>query len=513
MIKIKKIKLIWLSANRLGYELLKEALKIKEIKVVAILTLSSGAKTKMYDAVDRKKWHEFNIPVYEIGEVNKEIKLFKSLKPDIVVMCGWRQIIDDKILNVPRKNFIAFHPTLLPKGRGPTPIINSILSDIKKLGLTMFHPNQDLDAGDIIGQESFKIEDDDYAIDVYNKVIKAGRLLIKKFLSLLAKNKAPRIQQNDQKATYFLKKTSKDNEINLSDSPEEIYRKIRAFSKPYNGAYIKLNNKNLIIWKAALRKKNHCLGYKETLENLSTRKNIHKQFSQFEINDWIADIVKIKKGEKILDIGCGEGKQVEAYLKLKGVVTGADKNPELLKRAKENNRKASFEIQNFDRKFRWKDSSFDLVSCCFAIYYAKDIQKTLLEMQRVLKNNGRLFICGPTENNAIELNKIHEKVIRQKIPQTAILRIKRMKNEVLPIIKKHFDKVRVKIFRNKISFPDAKSFINYYSSTLLFKEGVPYSKRKKILKKMEKETNLIIKNKKSFNINKEVISILAYKKN
>ena len=251
--KNKKTRLIWLSANRLGHELLKEALKVKEVKVVAILTLGSGAKTKMYDAIDRKKWHEFNIPVYEIEEMNKEIKLFKSLKPDIVIMCGWRQIIDNEILSIP-KNFIAFHPTLLPEGQGPSPIINSILSGIKKSGLTMFHLNQGLDAGDIIGQESFKIENNDYAIDVYNKVIKAGRVLIKKYLPLA---KLPRIPQDNQKATHFPKRTLKDNKINLKDSPEEIYRKIRAFSKPYNGAYIKLNNKKLIIWKTELQKENN----------------------------------------------------------------------------------------------------------------------------------------------------------------------------------------------------------------------------------------------------------------
>lgn len=246
---MKKTNLIWLSANRLGYELLKETLKIKEVKVVAILTLSPDAKTKMYDAMDRKKWHEFNIPVYEIEEANKEIKLFKSLKPDIVIMCGWRQIIDNEILSIP-KSFIAFHPTLLPEGRGPSPIINSILSGIKKSGVTMFHLNQDLDAGDIVGQESFEIKNNDYAIDAYDKIVKAGKALIKKYLPLAV---LPRIPQDNQKAIYFSKRTLKDNEINLKDSPEEIYRKIRAFSKPYNGAYIKLNNKKLIIWKAELQ--------------------------------------------------------------------------------------------------------------------------------------------------------------------------------------------------------------------------------------------------------------------
>jgi UDP-4-amino-4-deoxy-L-arabinose formyltransferase/UDP-glucuronic acid dehydrogenase (UDP-4-keto-hexauronic acid decarboxylating) len=78
--------------------------------------------------------------------------------------------------------------------------------------------------------------------------------LIKKYLPLLATGKAPRIPQNEEEATYFKKRTLEDNEIRIeTDSPDEIYRKIHAFSKPYNGAFIRLGNKKLIIWKAELR--------------------------------------------------------------------------------------------------------------------------------------------------------------------------------------------------------------------------------------------------------------------
>lgn len=249
----QKIKIVWLSANLFGYELLKEALKIQDTDIMTIITLGAKAKTTMYDGIENQKWHKFAIPVYEIENINKEVNLLRSLNPDMVIMAGWRQMIGEKILNIPKEGFIGFHPTLLPKGRGPAPIINTILKGLEKSGVTMFYLNEGLDGGEIIGQEEFKIENNDYAENLYNKIIKAGKMLVKKYLPLLAKKEAPRIPQNEQEVTCFQKRTLDDNEIKLErDSPEEIDRKIRAFSKPYKGAYIRLKGKKLIIWKADL---------------------------------------------------------------------------------------------------------------------------------------------------------------------------------------------------------------------------------------------------------------------
>jgi len=252
----KKIKIIWLSANLFGYKLLKTTRSIKGANIEAIITLSPEAKTRMYDGIKKNKWYEFGIPVYEIKNINDEIELLKSLTPDFIIMIGWRQIVDKKILDLPTKGFIGFHPTLLPYGRGPAPLINSILFGIKKSGLTMFYVTDGIDNGDIIGQAHFNIKENDYAINLYNKMIKAGLKLINKFLPLLIENKAPRIPQDNDQATYFPKRTIKNNEINLiKESPEQIYRKIKALSKPYNGAFIRLKTKKLVIWKAELKNK------------------------------------------------------------------------------------------------------------------------------------------------------------------------------------------------------------------------------------------------------------------
>jgi methionyl-tRNA formyltransferase len=238
--------IVWLSSNKFGYELIKEAKKIHDITY--IITLKEDSKTIMYDKVE--KWDDLGIPVYEINNINEEKKLLEHIKPHIIIVAGWRQIIDQSIIN--KYSFIGFHPTLLPKGRGNAPIIYNILNDLKESGVTMFYVGEGVDNGDIIGQEKFKIEKNDYAIDLYNKSIQAGIKLVKKYLPEIIKGTNPRNEQNEQIATYNEKLSLSNNEIDLSDNLEDIYRKIRALSYPYRGAYIKKDGKKLIIWKADL---------------------------------------------------------------------------------------------------------------------------------------------------------------------------------------------------------------------------------------------------------------------
>ena len=261
-------KIIWLSANKFGYEMLKEAINLG-IKVDAIITLKENTKTIMYDGIDNKKWQDFGIKVHYIERINNEIELLKEISPDIIMMCGWRQIIDKEVIDLPRNGMIGFHPTLLPKGRGPAPLINSIMNGFKESGITMFYVSEGIDTGDIVGQEPFIIEENDHVSDVYEKSTNAARMLIRKYMPMLVNvngdvgnnfnnnnnnnNNAPRIKQDESKATIFEKRSLKDNKIDLeTENIDEIYKKIRALSKPYKGAYIEKDGKKLIIWNAEL---------------------------------------------------------------------------------------------------------------------------------------------------------------------------------------------------------------------------------------------------------------------
>ena len=245
----------WLSANKFGYEVIKlKESGSNEFNINSIITLGEDAKTVMYDGINKNLWKNFGINVYEINDIKEEEELFRKLSPDLVVMCGWRQIIPKSIIDLPNEGIVGFHPTLLPIGRGPAPLINSILNGFKESGLTMFYVNDGLDDGDIIGQEKFNIDNSDHAEDVYNKTIESGKKLIIKYLPLIAKGNAPRIPQDHSKATFFEKPSLKNNKIDLvNESLDKIDRKIKALSKPYKGAYIEQDNKRLILWKSEFK--------------------------------------------------------------------------------------------------------------------------------------------------------------------------------------------------------------------------------------------------------------------
>jgi len=255
-------------------------------------------------------------------------------------------------------------------------------------------------------------------------------------------------------------------------------------------------------------------GYNET--TLQQRIDIHDKYSKYEINDWIKEKIHVNPGEKILDIGCGNGKQAIMYAKgvgTSGEICGIDIVQDLLDEAKirstEEGLKITFINHDANNPLPFEDEKFDIISCCFSIYYYSNVEYTLTEMKRVLKKGGRIFIAGPTVENAHQMLSVYAKVMGKKIPQ---IREERMRDEIIPLIIKLFKNTTIEIFENPIEFPDPDTFLYYFSSTLLLKENS--ENPEEINKKLEEITDEIediITVKGSFAVTKYVYGILGYK--
>jgi len=254
-------------------------------------------------------------------------------------------------------------------------------------------------------------------------------------------------------------------------------------------------------------------GYRETA--LTKRIDAHKKYAKYEINDWILKIVSPKKGENILDVGCGDGKQAIAYAKKvgnEGMIIGADVSKELLDTAEKSAKQEKVRIRlmkhDANSRFDFKDNIFDAISCCFVIYYLTDVKKFFLEAKRILKKGGRIFIASPTVKNAREMIRLHSKVTGKKVSQ---FREKRTRDVIIPLVKKHFKNVKIKIFNNPVIFPRTSAFLDYYKFTLLLKESSKSKKdRDRYVEKMKKEVDKIVKRKGSFVLRKQVYGILGY---
>lgn len=214
------------------------------------------------------------------------------------------------------------------------------------------------------------------------------------------------------------------------------------------------------------------INYQETTSDLATRIDIHNKFGGRNIDEWMLEVLKLSKGIKVLDVGCGAGKQCFSfhdYLKGQAEITGGDVNEDLLKQAGVENQKHGDPIKfihlDFNKDFPFPDNSFDLVSCCFAIYYAEDVPFTIGQMHRVLKPGGRLFTTGPMpENKQLFYDIIHEATNNKPIPPMP--GSSRYKSEFLKVIQDKFSSVEVHVFENPLSFQSVEPFVAYTRASL-----------------------------------------------
>ena len=213
------------------------------------------------------------------------------------------------------------------------------------------------------------------------------------------------------------------------------------------------------------------IDFQETTNDLLKRIDIHSQFGARDIDSWMLNVLQLQKGIKILDVGCGAGKQCFSfYQHLDGQVeiTGTDVSESLLAQAAQENEKrgadVKFQLLDFNQPFALPSDTFDLISACFAIYYAQDIPFTLAEMHQVLKPGGRLFTTGPMPTNKAVFYDIIKEATGKPIPPMP--GSSRYASEIYGTMEKLFSKVEQHIFEKPLTFTDAEPFMVYTRASM-----------------------------------------------
>ena len=148
---------------------------------------------------------ERNVPVFQPKSYRKpEVwDQIASLKPDLCVMAYVTLFVPEEALAVPTHGSIQYHPSLLPKHRGPSSINWPIIWGERKTGLTIFWPDNGLDEGPVLLQKEVNIGDEDTLGSLYfNQLFPLGIEAMLESVDLVRDGKAPRVNQDHSKATY-----------------------------------------------------------------------------------------------------------------------------------------------------------------------------------------------------------------------------------------------------------------------------------------------------------------------
>jgi len=201
---------------------------------IRTLTLATGGQFREAKQVGNHRWSKF----------------WESTTIDLMFVVSWRYLIPAKVYQRARLGTFVFHDSLLPKYRGFAPTVWAIIKGENHTGVTLFEISEEMDTGDIVGQERVPIGPDEAIEVVIERVTRTYLTLLERNLEGLTKGTAPRYPQDHSQATYTCRRLPEDNLINWNSTSTSIYNLIRAVSYPYPGAYTYLSGQRIRVWSA-----------------------------------------------------------------------------------------------------------------------------------------------------------------------------------------------------------------------------------------------------------------------
>ncbi len=193
-----------------------------------------------------KKWAiENNIPFIQPA-TPKNPSLYSKLKTQnysLFIVASYGKIIPKNILDIPEKQTLNVHPSLLPRLRGPSPIQSAILTE-EKTGVTIIRLDEEMDHGPILAQKEIPTPEwPMYATELEILLAHEGGKLLSEIIPNWINGEIKETPQNHEEATYCKKIKKEDAFIDLSGEAKLNLRKIRGYAG-WPNAYTNIETKN-----------------------------------------------------------------------------------------------------------------------------------------------------------------------------------------------------------------------------------------------------------------------------
>src|SRR4051794_22239627 len=160
-----------------------------------------------------------------------------ELEPDLMVMAFVTLFVPEPVLNTPTYGAIQYHPSILPRHRGPSAINWAIIQGDATTGIAVFWPDEGLDTGPVLLTKEVEIADDDTIGSLYfDKLFPIGVEAMVEAVDLVRDGRAPKIPQDEDEATYESWCRKADVEIDWSRPVRDVHNLIRG-ANPRPGAW------------------------------------------------------------------------------------------------------------------------------------------------------------------------------------------------------------------------------------------------------------------------------------
>lgn len=182
----------------------------------------------------------------EVG-ITEKIREFTS-GCELFVVASYGKIIPQAILDIPKYGTLNIHPSLLPRLRGPSPMVSAILTE-EETGISIMLLDAEMDHGPLLAQEKTVVSEwPPYRDELEQVTAVQGARMLAEVLPKWIVGELKAVEQNHSLATICKKITKDDGLLDLSESPEINLRKIRAFCGwPTSYFYIERDGKQIRV--------------------------------------------------------------------------------------------------------------------------------------------------------------------------------------------------------------------------------------------------------------------------
>jgi methionyl-tRNA formyltransferase len=244
-----------LFAEKALYALLQEKFEVAAVLTQPDRPSGRGMQLKQSPVKQLALQHGLTVLQPESLKTTEIQKQLSELNADVMIVAAYGLILPLAVLQIPRHGCLNIHASLLPRWRGAAPIQRAIQAGDEQTGITIMQMDAGLDTGDILLKKTCKIENQETAETLHDKLAILGAEAISEALVQLEQGKFVNHPQDNSVATYAAKLNKEEAQIDWNRDASEIDRNIRAY-KPYPGAGSNINETQIKIWQASVNNEN-----------------------------------------------------------------------------------------------------------------------------------------------------------------------------------------------------------------------------------------------------------------
>lgn len=223
---------------RVSLEKLAATAGLQPIAAVTQPDKPKGRELKLTPSPVKVLAEKLGLPVLQPARARDEafIAQLRELKPDLVVVAAFGQILPPAILNLPAHGCLNVHTSLLPKYRGAAPIQWAIANGDPETGVTIMKMDAGLDTGPILSARRTKILPADDSQSLHDRLARLGaELLVETIPDYVAGKLRPQ-PQPAAGVSHAHRIKKEDGRIDWHQTAPEIWNRLRAFT-PWPGAF------------------------------------------------------------------------------------------------------------------------------------------------------------------------------------------------------------------------------------------------------------------------------------